>query len=137
MNADTFDRHSSPCPVCHQMSGLQSVRMVNGLLTCPHCRQRLVVSMSGHYVRDPFLSKKEKVTGQMLRRQSRPLARILRDSGVSKHSQFLALLGSLILLGFSMAVVGGVASQKISLQSVLDQIEQLGEAPQTPPDSTP
>jgi hypothetical protein len=36
-----------------------------------------------------------------------------------------------------MAVVGGVASQKISLQSVLDQIEQLGEAPQTPPDSTP
>ncbi|MGV0024059.1 hypothetical protein [Phormidesmis priestleyi] len=134
MNADTFDRPSSPCPVCHQMGGLQSVKMVNGLLTCPHCRQRLVVSMSGHYVRDPFSPKKQKVTEKMLRRQSRPLARILRDSGVSKHSQLLALLGSLVLLGFSMAVVGGVASQQISLQGVLNQIDQMGEAPQTPPD---
>ena len=115
------------------MSGLQSVKIVNGLLTCPQCRQRLVVSMSGHYVRDPFSPKKQKVTERMLRRQSRPLARILRDSGISKHSQFLALLGSLILLGFSMAVVGGVASQKISLQGILNQIDKVNEAPQIPP----
>jgi hypothetical protein len=39
----------------------------------------------------------------------------------------LALLGSLILLGFSMAVVGGIASQKISLQDALDQLHKLSE----------
>jgi hypothetical protein len=127
MNADTFDRPSSPCPVCHQMGGLQSVKLMDGLLTCPHCRERLVISVSGHYVRDPFKPKPPKITGRMLRRQSRPLARILRDSGLSRHSQFLALLGSLILLGFSMAVVGGIASQKISLQDALDQLHKLSE----------
>lgn len=134
MNADIYDRHSSPCPICHQMRGLQSVKMVNGLLTCPDCRERLVVSFSGHYVRDPFTPKQQKVTGQMLRRQSRPLARILRDSGISNRSPLLVLLGSLILLSFSVALVGGGAGQKLSVRGLLDQIVRVGEVP---PDQTP
>lgn len=139
MNADTFDRHSSPCPVCHRLGGLQSVKMVNGLLTCPHCREQLVISFSGHYVRDPF-TLQQKVTGQRLRRQSRPLARILRDSGVYKHSPLLAILGSLLILGFTMAVVGEGGLQKVPFQSLLEQIVKISEAPgftslnQTSPD---
>ncbi len=127
MNADTFDRPSSPCPVCHQMGGLRSLKMVNGLLTCPYCRQRLVVSVNGHYVRDPFVFR-PRVTSQMLRRQSRPIARILRDSGISKHSSLLALLGSLLFLGFTMAAVNEVSHQRLPFQDKLEQIVKLGDS---------
>lgn len=139
MNADTFDRHSSHCPVCHRIGGLQSVKMVNGLLTCPHCREHLVISFSGHYVRDPF-TLRQKITGQRLRRQSRPLARILRDSGIDKHSPFLAILGSLLILGFTMAAVSESGVQRFPLQGLLEQIVKTGETPgfipsgQTPSD---
>ncbi|MER3433206.1 MAG: hypothetical protein C4288_07215 [Leptolyngbya sp. ERB_1_1] len=103
MNADTFDRGSTACPVCHQTKGLPSVKSVGGLLTCPHCRSRLVVSLSGHYVRDPFRTKK--LSSQQLRKQSRPIARILRDSGIAKHSPLIAIVGSLIVVSFSMTVL--------------------------------
>ncbi|PSB21879.1 hypothetical protein C7B65_00165 [Phormidesmis priestleyi ULC007] len=127
MNADTFDRPSSPCPVCHHMSGLRSLKMVDGLLTCPYCRERLVVSVSGHYVRDPF-ALKQRVTGQMLRRQSRPLARILRDSGISRHSSLLAMVGSLFFLGFTIAAVNEVSHQRFPFQDKLEQIVNLNES---------
>jgi len=103
MNADTFDRGSAACPVCHHTEGLPSVKSVGGLLTCPHCRSRLVVSLSGHYVRDPFRTKK--LSSQQLRKQSRPIARILRDSGIAKHSSLLAIIGSLIVVSFSITVL--------------------------------
>ncbi|MBE9011817.1 hypothetical protein IQ250_16560 [Pseudanabaenaceae cyanobacterium LEGE 13415] len=106
MNADTFDRGSNVCPVCHRNGGLPSVKSVGGLLTCPHCRSRLVVSLSGHYVRDPFRTKK--LSSRQLRKQSRPIARILRDSGIAKHSPLLAIVGSLLFVGFSMAVLSRV-----------------------------
>jgi len=127
MNADIFDRPSSPCPVCHQMGGLRSLTIVDGLLTCPYCRQRLVVSVSGHYVRDPFAFR-QRVTSQMLRRQSRPIARILRDSGISKHSSLLALLGSLLFFGFTMAALNEVSHQRFPLQDKLEQIVKLGDS---------
>lgn len=104
MNADTFDRGSNACPVCHRVGGLPSVKSVGGLLTCPHCRSRLVVSLSGHYVRDPFRVKK--LSSQQLRRQSRPVARILRDSGLAKHSPLIAIVSSLMVVGFSMSILG-------------------------------
>ncbi|WP_072218005.1 hypothetical protein [Leptolyngbya sp. NIES-2104] len=106
MNADTFDRDSNACPVCHRTGGLPSVKSVGGLLTCPHCRSRLVVSLSGHYVRDPFRTKK--LSSQQLRKQSRPIARIFRDSGLAKHSPLLAIVGSLLVVSFSMAVLSQV-----------------------------
>ncbi|GAP93662.1 hypothetical protein NIES2104_01690 [Leptolyngbya sp. NIES-2104] len=76
------------------------------MLTCPHCRSRLVVSLSGHYVRDPFRTKK--LSSQQLRKQSRPIARIFRDSGLAKHSPLLAIVGSLLVVSFSMAVLSQV-----------------------------
>ncbi len=126
MNADTFDCPSSPCPVCHKMSGLRSLKMVNGLLTCPACRERLVVSVSGHYVRDPF-TLRQRVTGQMLRRQSRPLARILRDSGISKPASLLALVSSLLVLGLTMAAVSDSNNQRLPFQDQLEQMVKLSE----------
>ena len=126
MNADTFDRSSSHCP-CHQIGGLRSTKLVDGLLTCPYCCERLVVSVSGHYVRDPF-ALRQRVTSHRLRRQSRPLARILRDSGISKHSPLLAMLGTLLLLGFTMATVSEVSHQRFPLQDKLEQIIKLNES---------
>ena len=127
MNADTFNRSSSHCPVCHQMGGLRSIKLVDGLLTCPRCRERLVVSVSGLYVRDPF-ALRQRVTGQALRRQSRPLARILRDSGISKHSSLLAVLGSLFFLGFTVAAMSKVSHQRFPFQDKLEQIIKLNES---------
>ncbi len=127
MNANTFDRSSSHCPACCQVGGLRSIKLVDGLLTCPYCRERLVVSVSGHYVRDPF-ALRQRVTSHMLRRQSRPLARILRDSGISKHSSLLAMLGTLLLLGFTMAAVSEVSHEPFPFQDKLEQIIKLNES---------
>ncbi|BAS58309.1 MULTISPECIES: hypothetical protein [Leptolyngbya] len=113
MNADTFDRGSHACPVCHRTGNFVSVNSVNGLLTCPHCRSRLVVSISGHYVRDPFSVKKLKPSSRQLRKQSRPIARIMRDSGLAKHSPLITILSSLIVAGFSIAVLSQPGAQKL------------------------
>ncbi len=86
-----------------------------------------MVSVSGHYVRDPF-ALRQRVTGQTLRRQSRPLARILRDSGISKHSSLLAVLGSLFFLGFTLAAMSEVSPQRFLFQDKLEQITKLNES---------
>lgn len=126
MNVYSFDHYSVPCPICHRTSGVQSVKLMRGLLTCPHCRSRFVVSVSGHYVRDPF-AKKRLVNEKKLRRQSRPLARILRDSGVSRHSRFIGILTSLLILGFTMSVLSGAGGRNLSLQSLIEQIVKVSE----------
>jgi hypothetical protein len=72
-----------------------------------------VVSLSGHYVRDPFSVKKQKPTNWQLRQQSRPIARIIRDSGIAKHSSFITILSSLILVGFSISVLSQPGVQKL------------------------
>ncbi|HTL90400.1 MAG TPA: hypothetical protein VL134_13450 [Leptolyngbya sp.] len=116
MNADTFDRSSNTCPVCHHTGKFPSVESVGGLLTCPQCRSRLVVSLSGHYVRDPFAVRKSarKLSAQQLRKQSRPIARILRDSGIAKHSSLIVILSSLLVGGFSMSVLSQADGQKLT-----------------------
>ncbi|MBW4542637.1 MAG: hypothetical protein KME43_26435 [Myxacorys chilensis ATA2-1-KO14] len=126
MNVYSFDHYSVPCPICHRTSGVQSVKLMRGLLTCPHCRSRFVVSVSGHYVRDPF-AKKRLVNEKKLRRQSRPLARILRDSGVSRHSRFIGILTSLLIMGFTMSVLSGAGGRNLSLQSLIDHIVKVSE----------
>ncbi|MCU0549586.1 MAG: hypothetical protein MUC48_09590 [Leptolyngbya sp. Prado105] len=113
MNADTFDRGSHACPVCHRTGEFVSLNSVSGLLTCRHCRSRLVVSIHGHYVRDPFSAKKSKPSTRQLRKQSRPIARILRDSGIAKHSPLITILSGLILAGFSIALLSQPGAQKL------------------------
>lgn len=102
MNAPTYNTHSVTCPICHRSSVVGPVGMVSGLFTCPHCHSHMVISWSGHFVRDPF-SLKQLTVGKMLRRESRPLARIQRDLGIGKYFGLLAILGSAVFLGFAIA----------------------------------
>jgi hypothetical protein len=133
MNADTFDQRPLQCPVCHHVGRLPSVKMVSGLLTCPHCRSRLVVSLNGHYVRDPFSRNRSATTSKKLRQQSRPLARILRDSGISKHSPLIAMLGSLILVSFTMSMLSRTGIQNVPLQQWVNHLNNLSQLPEQTP----
>ena len=85
-----------------------------------------MVSVSGHYVRDPF-AKKRLADEKKLRRQSRPLARILRDSGVARHSRFISILASLLIAGFTMSVLSGAGGRNLSLQSLVEQSIKISE----------
>jgi len=115
MNAPTYNTHSVTCPICHRSSIVGPVGMVSGLFSCPHCHSHLVISWSGHFVRDPF-SLKQLTVGKMLRRESRPLARIQRDLGIGKHFPLLALLGSAVFLGFAIAATDQSLPRQQSFQ---------------------
>ena len=119
MNADTFNTHSVTCPICHHTSILPSIGMLGGLFTCPHCHTNFVLSHSGHYVRDPFCLQQCAVA-QMLRRQSHPLARILRDLILTKGLPLLAIISSLLFLGISLTI-----NEKLNLnnQTIDSQVE--------------
>ncbi|WP_026733436.1 hypothetical protein [Fischerella sp. PCC 9605] len=98
MNTHTFDNHYVTCPICQRNSTPKPVKTYVGLFTCPYCQERLVVSSSGHYVRDPFTFKQIMISS-MLRRQSRPLARLIRDLIVLKRPLFVLAVGGAILFG--------------------------------------
>ncbi len=104
------------------------MKMVRGLLTCDHCRERLVVSWSGHYVRDPFTIR-QLASSQRLRRQSRPLARILRDSGLTRHPSLMTIISSLLLAGITVTWLGGLNLQQNPLQIWVNQISRTSDGP--------
>ncbi len=57
-----------------------------------------MVSQSGHYVRDPFVLR-QMIISSALRRQSRPLARIIRDFILLKRPLLALVVGSAIVFG--------------------------------------
>ncbi|MBD2021261.1 hypothetical protein H6F43_13860 [Leptolyngbya sp. FACHB-36] len=124
MSAHTFDSSSHSCPVCQRGSAATPQRLITGLLACPHCRERLVVSWSGHYVRDPF-TLKPLVTGQTLRRESRPLARIRRDLRLSSYSLAIGLVGGAVFLG---VMVGLLQNSMTPASTEPPSIESLNES---------
>jgi len=93
--------------------------MLGGLYTCPHCQARLVISLSGHYVRDPFTFRQAPVE-QLLRRQSRPWARILRDVGLTKPVSLMALLVSAVVAGVTLAVIQGWSFERDPVPDALE-----------------
>ncbi|NJK69664.1 MAG: hypothetical protein HC849_30025 [Oscillatoriales cyanobacterium RU_3_3] len=127
MDAPTYNTHSVTCPVCHRSSVVGPVGMVSGLFTCPHCHSHLVISWSGHFVRDPF-SLKQLSMGKMLRQQSRPLARIQRDFGIGKSLSLIALLGSAVVLGFAIAAGEQSLPRQSSFQGFLEWMNTTGDA---------
>lgn len=100
MNVHTFDNDAVICPLCRRADRMRPHRILSGLLTCPHCRAKFVVSHSGHFVRDPFTLRQLDLS-RTIRRQSHPLARICRDVGLSRSPSLIALLGSAIALGIA------------------------------------
>lgn len=114
MNAhQMFDSSSSQCPVCHPTEATRLEPAVCGLLTCRACRERLVISWSGHYVRDPF-TLRHLVTTQKLRRESRPLARIFRDFGVARYASVVTMLSGLIFVGVTLLTLGEFSRQEVN-----------------------
>jgi uncharacterized protein YbaR (Trm112 family) len=108
MNTHTFDNHYVTCPICRKNATPKPVKTCIGLFTCPYCQERLVVSQSGHYVRDPFILR-QMIISSSLRRQSSPLARIIRDFIVLKRPLLALTVVSAILLGMI-----GITQQKTS-----------------------
>ena len=84
MSTNTFHNHYVTCPICQKNNRTKPIKSYIGLFTCPYCQEKLVVCQSGHYVRDPFIWRQIMISS-VLRRQSRPLARIIRDFIVIKH----------------------------------------------------
>ncbi|KJH71397.1 hypothetical protein [Aliterella atlantica] len=118
MNTHTFGNHYITCPICQRSGSLKLVKMCNGLYTCKSCQERLVVTWSGHYVRDPF-SGKQVVIAQLLRRQSHPWARFLRDISLLKRPiMFIAL--SAVIFGASVLTIESTR-QPNSVQQVVEQ----------------
>ena len=96
----TFDSHFNICPVCRHPIESVPRPLPFGLFACPHCRSRLVISWSGHYVRDPFTLRQIAI-GRALRRQSHPLARFLRDFKADRQASLVVVAVSAALLGCS------------------------------------
>lgn len=111
MNAPTFDNYSQ-CPVCRRSGNTKPAKSLTGLLTCKYCQERLVVSWSGHYVRDPFHLRRLQDVERMLRRESHPFYRILRDSGLNRPNFFVAFLAGTLLFG----IVGVLSEMLPSMQ---------------------
>ena len=124
MNTHTFGNHSVTCPICQRTGSLKLVKICNGLFTCPSCQERIVVTWSGHYVRDPF-NGKQVMLAHLLRRQSRPWARILRDFGFVKRPSVLIALGSAILFGVSVITLESLNPQQKPNQGLLEQVTEL------------
>jgi hypothetical protein len=69
--------------------------------------------MNGHYVRDPFVKRAAGTNSKRLRQQSRPWARMMRDTGLSKHSSLLVMVGGLLAIGFTMSLLGNLTPQML------------------------
>ncbi|MEA5581621.1 hypothetical protein VB620_09735 [Nodularia harveyana UHCC-0300] len=99
MNIHTFGNDYVACPICQKNAKQRVAESHIGLFSCPYCHQRLVVCPSGHYVRDPYMLRQIMLCSS-LRRQSSPLARIIRDFILIKRPILNLVVGLAIL--FSM-----------------------------------
>ncbi|MCW9682060.1 hypothetical protein FJR41_014875 [Dolichospermum planctonicum UHCC 0167] len=97
MSTNTFHNHYVTCPICQRNNRTTPIRSYIGLFTCPYCQEKLVVCQSGHYVRDPFIWRQMMISSD-LRRQSRPLARMIRDFISIKRPLLSLVLGSVVFL---------------------------------------
>ncbi len=127
MNTHTFDNHYTTCPICQRSSNLKLVKMCKGLFTCNSCQEKLVVTWSGHYVRDPF-SGRQVLVAQLLRRQSSPWARILRDLGAIKRPFMYIAVGALIVSA-SVFAIESVSQQHNSADRVVEEINDINNPP--------
>ncbi len=138
---DAHATHTPSCPVCRRNAGQLAARsphqLIGGLLTCQHCRERLVVTWSGHYVRDPFVTNaylpKSYAVGsygdvaRSLRRDSHPLARFCRDLGLRNPQSVVTFASSVLVLGTACWLLQNACSKPLP----------MGHPPQTALEMTP
>jgi hypothetical protein len=123
MNTHTFNNNYVTCPICQKNTTAKQIKTCVGLFTCPYCQERLVVSQSGNYVRDPFIFRQMMISSA-LRRQSRPLARILRDFVLLKRPVLAFFLGSAIVFGI-IATTGQNTSNDSQNSPQIDKTEKF------------
>ncbi|WP_026100182.1 hypothetical protein [Fortiea contorta] len=128
MNTHTFDNHYVTCPICQRNGMPEPVKTCIGLYTCPYCQERLVVSQSGHYVRDPFTLKQIMISSA-LRRQSRPLARIVRDFILLKRPVVALAVGGAIVLSI-IAMTQQNTNYNQQPISTTEKINEIGKESQ-------
>jgi hypothetical protein len=87
----------------------------------------MVISWSGHFVRDPF-TLKQLTVGKMLRRESRPLARLQRDFGLGKYFPLVAILGSAVFLGCAIAATEQSLPRQNSFQGFVEWVSGTGNS---------
>jgi hypothetical protein len=117
MNTHTFDNHYVTCPICQKNTTAKQIKTCVGLFSCPYCQERLVVSKSGNYVRDPFIFRQMMISSA-LRRQSSPLARILRDFVLLKRPVLAFFLGSTIIFGIIAATGHNTSGDSPNSQNI-------------------
>jgi hypothetical protein len=127
MNTHTFDNHYLTCPICQRNATPKPIKTCIGLFTCPYCQERLVVSQSGHYVRDPS-TLKQMMLSETLRRQSRPFARIVRD--------FILLKRPVVALGVAGAILLSMIAMTQQSTSYEPQLQQNTEKPGESPNKS-
>lgn len=123
MNAYSFSDRSVTCPICHRAGRMKPGDLFGGLYTCPHCQARLVISWSGHYVRDPF-SFDGVAVARVLRRQSSPLARIMRDLGLTRRPGAIAIVTGILVAGMTWATLEGWVPKYNPFQYLLESSSQ-------------
>ncbi|OUL36791.1 hypothetical protein BV372_05785 [Nostoc sp. T09] len=120
MNIHTFDNHYVTCPICQKNATPKPLKTCIGLFSCPYCQEKLVVCQSGHYVRDPFTLKQVMVSSA-LRRQSSPLARIIRDFVFLKRPVIALAMGSVMI----MSMIALTQQNTSSEQQISPQAEKI------------
>ncbi|MFN7658580.1 MAG: hypothetical protein ACK5P3_10650 [Dolichospermum sp.] len=123
MSTNTFDNHYVTCPICQRNNRTTPIKSYIGLFTCPYCQEKLVVCQSGHYVRDPFIWRQMMISSD-LRRQSRPLARMIRDFISIKRPLLSLVLGSVVFLAI-MTLTQNNTSQD---SQEINRIERVNKA---------
>lgn len=124
MNAHIFDSHSVSCPICKRTSTLPSTPVLGGFYSCPYCQERLVISASGHYVRDPFNFRRLAV-GRTLRQQSRPLARVWRDVRLSKRPSLVAVVAGVVAASVTFVTLSGwIPFPDNPFQKILEEVSE-------------
>lgn len=131
MNADTFNTYSVTCPICHHTSIVSSMGVLGGLFTCPHCHTHFVISNSGHFVRDPFCLRKWAV-GQMLRRQSRPWARIRRDLWPTRYFPLAVLVSGILFISLAVAATNQLGSEQNIVETQSESVQEQESPSQSP-----
>ena len=123
MSTNTFHNHYVTCPICQRNNRTTPIKSYIGLFACPYCQEKLVVCQSGHYVRDPFIWKQMMISSD-LRRQSRPLARMIRDFISIKRPLLSLVLGSVVFLAI-MTITQNNTSQD---SQEINRIESINKA---------
>ena len=99
---NNINNHYLTCPICQNNGEPRLIKSGSGLFTCPYCQERLVVSRSGHYVKDPFVWK-QIIFCESSCNQRRRSSKTFRNSPLLKRSLVSLILIVSILAGMIFA----------------------------------